>query len=204
MKHVFYLLMLIFFLAAKPASQIKLVFLGDSLTEGYNIAKEAAYPALIGKALVKEGIQIKIVNAGVSGSTTAGGLSRLNWILKGKPTHLVLALGSNDGMRGMKLEESQKNLEKIIEKCRKKGVKVLLTGQKIPLNYGKDYTKKFDQIYLNLVKKYKISFVPFLLEGVAGEPKLNLSDGIHPNEAGHKIIAENILPDIRKLIGSTK
>jgi len=197
----FILIICSFFISISAFAKPKILILGDSLTEGYGVDKDEAYPTLLENLFKEAGIkEVEIVNAGVSGSTTAGGLSRLKWLLKGKPTHLVLALGANDGLRGLKLEESTKNLNKIIETANKKGIRVLLTGMKIPPNYGPNYTKKFEEMFQQLAKKYKIDLMPFLLENVAGNPKLNISDGIHPNAAGHKIIAKNIFSYVRKLI----
>ncbi|MEZ4742129.1 MAG: arylesterase [Bdellovibrionota bacterium] len=190
-----------FFQQSIAYSKTKIIFLGDSLTEGYGVAKEQAYPSLIEKQLTDANIKdLSIVNAGISGSTTAGGLSRLKWLLKGKPTHLVLALGANDGLRGLKIEESQKNLEKIILICQENKIKVMLAGMKVPPNYGQDYTKKFESIYETLAKKYNLKLMPFLLEGVAGEAKLNISDRIHPNAMGHKVIAQNLYKYIKEFI----
>lgn len=169
------------------------LFLGDSLTEGYGINPDFAFPALIEKKIKDEGNKNAIViNGGVSGSTTASGLKRLQWYSKRKPTHVVLALGANDGLRGLKVEQSEKNLKNIIEAAQKQGMKVILAGMQMPTNYGADYRKKFEAIYPKLSKEYKIALIPFLLENVGGVSKLNLPDGIHPNPEGHKIVAETV------------
>jgi len=170
-----------------------IVFLGDSLTEGYQLSREEAYPAIIEEKLKKDYPDIKIINAGVSGATSASGPKRLDWYLKAKPDILVLALGANDGLRGLKLEETEKNLSQVIEKSQTRGIKVLLVGMKMPTNYGKAYRKEFEDVFFKVSKKYNVKLVPFLLEGVGGRPELNLPDGIHPNPAGHKIMADNIL-----------
>lgn len=171
----------------------KLVVLGDSLTEGFGVAKEAAFPAILEKKLhqinKKEWV---VVNAGVSGSTTASAISRMKWLFKSKPDVVLLALGANDGLRGLKVEDSQKNLAEAIEYAQKQKVRVILGGLYMPPNYGADYTDKFKNMYTSLAKKYQLTFVPFILEKVAGNPKYNLADGIHPNEEGHKIIADNV------------
>jgi acyl-CoA thioesterase-1 len=181
-------------LAESSIAKAKLLILGDSLTEGFGVDREAAFPALLEEKLAEAGRKdLQVINGGVSGSTTAGGLSRLDWLLKGNPTHIIVALGANDGLRGLKLEESEKNLEKIIDKCLALKIKVMIAGMKIPPNYGKDYTAKFEAIFPSLARKYKVTLLPFLLDGVAGNPKFNISDGLHPNVAGHKIIAANIL-----------
>lgn len=171
----------------------KLVVLGDSLTEGFGVAKEAAFPALLEKKLHQSNKKDwVVVNAGVSGSTTASAISRMKWLFKSKPDVVLLALGANDGLRGLKVEDSQKNLAEAIEYAQKQKVRVILGGLYMPPNYGADYTGKFKNMYTSLAKKYQLTFVPFILEKVAGNPKYNLADGIHPNEEGHKIIAENV------------
>lgn len=174
-------------------AQKKLIVLGDSLSEGYGVAKAAAYPALLEKMLHDAGkAEWSVINAGVSGSTTASGVSRMKWLFKSKPDAVLLVLGANDGLRGLKVEDSEKHLAESIEFAQKQNVKVILGGLYMPPNYGKDYTEKFRKMYSSLAKKYKLAFIPFVLEKVGGDPKYNLADGIHPNEAGHKIIAENI------------
>lgn len=176
-----------------------ILFLGDSLTEGHNLSKEASYPSVIGKILTQKGHKdIKILNGGVSGSTTASGMSRLRWFLKAKPNILVLALGANDGLRGTKLSETKKNLENIITKAQEKQMKVILCGMLLPTNYGEKYREEFSALYTSLAKKYKLKMVPFLLDGVAGNKDLNLPDGIHPNEKGYEIVAKNVLKVLEK------
>lgn len=179
-------------------AQKKLIVLGDSITEGYGVSKEAAYPALLEKKLHDGGKkEWTVINAGVSGSTTASGLSRMKWLFKSKPDVVFLVLGANDGLRGLKVEESQKNLAASIEYAQKENVRVILGGLYMPPNYGKDYTDKFKKMYEDLAKKYKLSFVPFILDKVAGNPKYNLADGIHPNEEGHKIIADTVFNTLK-------
>jgi len=174
-------------------AQKKLVVLGDSLSEGYGVAKESAYPAVLEKKLHDAGKKDwTVINAGVSGSTTASAISRMKWIFKSKPDVVLLALGANDGLRGLKVEESEKHLGEAIEYAQSQKVRVVLGGLYLPPNYGKDYTEKFKKMYEHLAKKYQITFIPFILDKVAGNPKYNLADGIHPNEEGHKIVAENI------------
>lgn len=170
-----------------------ILFLGDSLTEGYGINPDYAFPALIEKKVKEAGHkEAVIINGGVSGSTTASGLKRLQWYNKRKPTIMVLALGANDGLRGLKVDQSEKNLKSIIEAAQKSEIKVILAGMKMPTNYGEDYRKKFEAIYPKLAKEYKLPLIPFLLENVGGVSKLNLPDGIHPNPEGHKILAETV------------
>lgn len=175
----------------------KLVIIGDSLTEGYGVSKEQAFPALLEKLIQKDKLNWTVINAGISGSTTASAEQRLKWVLRSKPDMVMIALGANDGLRGVKVEESEKNLEKVIVAAQKENVKVILAGLYIPPNYGIEYGKKFRAIYENLAKKYKLRFISFLLEGVGGDPALNLADGIHPNEKGHQKIAENAFKVIR-------
>lgn len=176
-----------------------ILFLGDSLTEGHNLSKEFSYPTVVGNMLSKKGHKdIKILNGGVSGSTTASGLSRLRWFMKAKPNILVLALGANDGLRGTKLESTEKNLRAIVTMAQANKIKVILCGMMLPPNYGKSYTQKFSKIFLDISKEYKLKTVPFLLKGVAGNKELNLADGIHPNEKGYEVVAKNILEVLEK------
>ncbi len=169
------------------------VFLGDSLTEGYQLNKEEAYPALIEKKLKVKFPDLKVINAGVSGATSASGPKRLDWYLKVKPDILVLALGANDGLRGLKAKDTEKNLSVVIETANSRGIKVILVGMKMPTNYGESYRKDFEGVFTHLSKKYQLKLIPFLLEGVGGKPSLNLPDGIHPNPEGHKIMAGTVL-----------
>ncbi len=191
MKILFLPLALFFFL--NPAFSKTIVFVGDSLTEGYGVAKESAYPNLL-PALFKERMEkeVVIVNGSVSGSTTASASSRFRWFLRSKPDILVLALGANDGLRGLSLPESQKNLEDVILLAKAEKMKIVLAGMLMPPNYGDDYRKQFETLFKDLVKKHELIFIPFLLEGVAGVKELNQADGIHPNEKGHKIMAETV------------
>ena len=169
------------------------LFLGDSLTEGLGVSKSEAYPNLV-KKLAKQELNknIKIINGGVSGSTTSDGLSRLKWYLKRNPDIVFVALGANDGLRGLNLTQSQKNLEEIIEHAKKADAKVLLAGMLIPPNYGPAYSKEFEKMYLKIKEKHKLRFMPFLLKDVAGVQDLNQADGIHPNAKGHKIMAKEV------------
>ncbi|RXJ90641.1 arylesterase [Arcobacter sp. CECT 8983] len=176
-----------------------ILFLGDSLTEGLGVSKDKAYPSLIEK-LAKEKLNknIKAINGGVSGSTTNDALSRLKWYLKRKPDIVFIALGANDGLRGLNLTQSQQNLEEIINYTLKANAKVLLAGMLIPPNYGPAYSKEFQDMYLKLKKKYNLKFMPFLLKDVAGVQKLNQADGIHPNAQGHKIIAKEVFKFLKE------
>ncbi len=176
-----------------------ILFLGDSLTEGLGVTKEEAFPKLVEILIQKElKKDISIINAGVSGSTTSDGLDRLKWYLKKKPSIVFLALGANDGLRGLDLKQSQKNLEEIIKYAQESGAKVLLAGMLIPPNYGPEYSENFRKMYEEIKDKYKLKSMPFLLDQVAGNKNLNQSDGIHPNEQGHKTIAKNVFEFIKK------
>lgn len=189
MKKLFWPLL---FLSLEAYSQT-IVFIGDSLTEGHQLSKEEAYPALIEKELRKKHPEIKVINGGVSGATSASGPKRLEWYLKTRPDIIVLALGANDGLRGLKASETEKNLEKVIERARTQGIKVVLAGMKMPTNYGETYRKEFESVFPRLAKKHKLKLVPFLLENVGGKPELNLPDGIHPNAKGYEVVARTVL-----------
>lgn len=178
----------------------RLVFLGDSLTEGYGVAREAAYPALIQEKINADKLDWAVINAGVSGSTSASALSRLRWQLKNKPDLLVLALGANDGLRGLQVSEMEKNLAQTIELAQKEKIGVVLAGMFLPPNYTKEYARKFRQVFPRLAKRYHVTLIPFLLEGVAARPDLNQADGMHPNEKGHRVIAERVYKVLRGLL----
>ena len=158
----------------------KILALGDSLTAGYNLPADAAFPQQLEAALRKDGIQANVINAGVSGDTTTGALNRVDWALADKPTHAIVALGANDMLRGLSPETARANLEKIIVKLQQAGVKVMLAGMLAAPNLGADYAARFNPIYPDLAKKYGLALYPFFLDGVAGQPALNLSDGMHP------------------------
>ncbi|MGE3973620.1 MAG: arylesterase [Bdellovibrionales bacterium] len=186
--------------AAKPSVPVKVVVLGDSLTEGYGLDKDQAFPALVEKKFLDRGKKVEVINAGVSGSTSAGGLSRVAWVMKSKPQFVVVALGSNDGLRGLDVSACKKNIKEIIQRVRADGATPLLIGMKVPPNYGVEYTKKFENIFLELSAEEKVPLLPFLLLGVAGQPKYNLPDAIHPNKEGHKILAETVYQFLEKNI----
>jgi acyl-CoA thioesterase I len=182
---------------------LRIVFIGDSLSEGYGLPTEASFPFLVDKALKSEGIQAEVINAGVSGATSASGVPSLKWQLKQKPALILLALGANDGLRGIKPAATKANLSNTIELAQKEKIKVILAGMKMPPNYGAEFTKEFEAIFPALAKKYSLPLIPFLLEGVAGKKEFNLPDGIHPNAKGYELIAKNVLkillPEIKKL-----
>lgn len=176
----------------------KLIFLGDSLTEGYGVAQEAAFPQLIRQKFQADKSEWDITASGSSGSTSASTLSRLKWIAKDKPDVVFVLMGSNDGLRGLKVEETEKNLKAALDWAKEQKIRIILGQLHVPPNYGKDYEKKFTAIFSKLAKQYKIKLGPFLLNGVAGDSKLNQADGIHPNEKGHMIIAENMYKYLKK------
>ncbi len=179
-----------------------ILFYGDSLTAGYGLSQEEAFPALIDKKLNQKEKRVKIINAGLSGETSAGGLNRLDWVLKQPVDIFVLELGANDGLRGLPLDQTTKNLQTIIDKVSAKypDVKIVVAGMLVPPNMGSDYTSSFSKIFPELAKKNKATLIPFLLQDVAGNEKLNLADGIHPNVEGHKIVADNVLKIIEPLL----
>jgi acyl-CoA thioesterase-1 len=177
--------------------------LGDSLTEGFGVERAAAWPALVENLLQKKHPGIKVINSGISGSTSASGPSRITWHLKSKPVAdiLVLALGANDGLRGLKPEAMKDNLLKTMTIARNGGIKkIILAGIKVPPNYGQKYANEFESIFPSLAKSEKVVLIPFLLEGVAGKPELNLPDGIHPNAQGHKIVSETVMRYLEKAL----
>jgi acyl-CoA thioesterase-1 len=176
------------------------VFLGDSLTAGQGVEAEEAFPALLGRDLGAAGNPIRPVNAGVSGDTTAGGLSRLPWLLRQKPDLMVVELGANDGLRGLPLRDMEANLRQIVEKAQGAGAKVLLLGMQIPPNYGPDYAQGFADVYPRLARDLGVPLVPFLLEGVGGVRDLNQGDGIHPTAKGHEKLAATVRPYLEKMI----
>jgi acyl-CoA thioesterase-1 len=188
--------------SAKPArAQAPLViFLGDSLTAGLGLEAAEAYPALVEQDLHRQGHPVRVLNAGVSGDTTAGGLSRLPWLLKQKPDVLVVGLGANDGLRGQPIEEIEKNLREIVRRGKQAGARVLLLGMEIPPNYGGDYAGRFAAIYPRIAKDLDVPLVPFLLEGVGGVPELNLGDGMHPNVRGQVKVAANVEPYLVRVL----
>jgi acyl-CoA thioesterase I len=179
-----------------------ILFFGDSLTAGYGLSAENAFPALIEKELNKSQKRVRVINGGLSGETSAGGLSRIDWVLKQPVDIFVLELGANDGLRGLPLDQTRKNLQGIIDKVKAKNpkVKFVLAGMMVPPNMGKAYSDEFKEIFPALAKKNNATLMPFLLEGVGGDEKLNQADGIHPNEAGHKIVAKNLGAILSKLL----
>ena len=179
--------------------RVLVVFLGDSLTAGLGLEEEQAYPAVTASLLAAEGFDLRVVNAGVSGDTTAGGVARLDWLLRQEPDVLVVSLGANDGLRGLAVEHSEENLCRIVERARRAGARVLLCGMLMPPNYG-PYAEEFNAVFPRLAAELEVPLVPFLLEGVAARPELNLADGMHPNAEGQRRMAETLLPYLRPLV----
>jgi acyl-CoA thioesterase-1 len=179
----------------------RIVVLGDSLTAGLGLSPEEAFPSRLQERLDAEGLAFDIVNAGVSGDTTAGGLRRLAWALDEKVRVVIVALGGNDGLRGLPIDQMKGNLEAIIEQAASHGAKVLLAGMEAPPNFGAYYTRAFRGVFREIAdERDEIVFVPFLLEGVAGQPHLNQADGIHPNAAGAAKIADHVWPALRSML----
>lgn len=177
-----------------------LVAFGDSLTAGLGVAPEEAYPARLQARLRREGYPYRVVNAGVSGDTTAGALRRVDWVLRARPEVAIVALGANDGLRGQSPQATRENLEAIVGRLRGAGARVLLAGMRVPPNYGEEFTREFAAVFPAVAKRAGVALAPFLLDGVAADPKLNLPDGIHPNAEGHRVIAERLWPHLRPLL----
>ena len=186
---------------ANDSGRPKVVVLGDSLTAGYGLLELQAFPALLQEKLNVDGYQWEVVNAGISGDTSAAGLQRIEWALgQGDVRILILELGANDGLRGLPVSEMKKNLAAIIEQAQEKRVAVLLAGMEAPPNFGPEYTVSFRQVYRDLSRQYNVKFLPFLLDKVAGESALNQEDGIHPNIEGAKIVADTVWNVLRPMV----
>ena len=180
--------------AIEETSEKVILFFGDSLTAGYGLELEQAFPALIQSRLDSLGLDYTVINSGLSGETTSGGRNRLNWVLKQDVDVFVLELGANDGLRGIPLAETRKNLQAIIDVVQEKNKEtiIVLAGMQIPPNMGPEYTTEFRKIFPELAEENQIALIPFLLDGVAGIPELNLEDGIHPTPEGHEIVRDNV------------
>ena len=199
-KKVMFIAGVLFFQASTAPKVI--LFYGDSLTAGYGLSPEEAFPALVEKKLNKTEKKVKVVNAGLSGETSAGGLSRIDWVLRQPIDIFVLELGANDGLRGLPVDQTRKNLQGIIDKVKSKypTCKIVLAGMMVPPNMGKEYTEDFRSVYPSLASKNKATLIPFILDGVGGIEKLNQADGIHPNVEGHQIISVRIVGVFEKLL----
>lgn len=194
-------LLLVVFLAAPAAASARvIVALGDSLTAGLGVAPDEAYPALLEARLRHAGRDYRVVNAGVSGDTSAGGRRRVDWVLRSKPELVIVALGANDGLRGLPVEELRENLEAIVKRLQAAGVRVLLVGMRLPPNYGDDYARAFAAVFPAVARRTGVALAPFLLDGVAGVPRLNQPDGIHPTAEGQRVIAAALSPHVERLL----
>jgi acyl-CoA thioesterase-1 len=174
--------------------------LGDSLTAGHGVSAAEAFPARLEARLRREGFAYRVINAGVSGDTSAGGLRRVDWVLKTHPEIVIVALGANDGLRGLGVAAMQANLERIVERLQAAGVRVLLAGMRVPPNYGDDFARAYARVFPEVARKTGVALAPFLLDGVAAVPALNQPDGIHPTAEGHQRIADRLWPQLRPLL----
>ncbi|MEQ9374011.1 MAG: arylesterase [Imperialibacter sp.] len=190
--------------ASEPAEDQRkvILFYGNSITAGYGLDISEAFPAVIQERLDSLGYEYHVINAGLSGETSAGGLSRIDWVLKTPVDIFSLELGGNDGLRGISLDETEKNLSQIIEKVKQSNpqVKIIVAGMQIPPNMGQEYTDRFKGIFPMLAEKHNTALIPFILEGVGGIPELNLPDGIHPTPEGHKMLADNVWAVLKPII----
>jgi acyl-CoA thioesterase-1 len=174
--------------------------LGDSITAGLGLAQSQAWPTLLQARLDAAGRKYRVVNAGVSGDTTAAGLARLDWQLSQKPAIVILELGANDGLRGLPVADARKNLGEIVARCRAAGARVLLAGMQVPPNMGPEYTAAFRDMFPALAAEHDVPLIPFILDGVAGDPKLNQGDGIHPTAEGQAIVAATVWQHLQPLL----
>ena len=183
-----------------PPARPRIVALGDSLTAGLGLVESQSYPVLLQRRIDAEGYEFEVVNAGVSGDTTAGGLRRLDWSLEGDVRILVVALGGNDGLRGLSVADMKRNLSAIIERAREQGVTVVLAGMEAPPNYGQEYATAFRQAFRDVALEHRVLYIPFLLQGVAGHADLNQADGIHPNARGAEKVADTVWGVLRPML----
>jgi acyl-CoA thioesterase-1 len=202
LKVTFFIIITFLSLNLSAQDQETILFFGDSITAGYGLTEEQAFPAVIQQKIDSLGLNYNVINSGLSGETTAGGLRRIDWVLQQHVDIFVLELGGNDGLRGIDPLNSKQNLQGIIDKVRETypDADILLTGMEAPPNMGQTYTSRFREIYTELSNENDVSFMPFILEGVAGDPDLNQSDGIHPTEAGHRVVANDLWEYLRPLL----
>ena len=196
--------MMIFMTAAQrpavPDSRPVILAYGDSLTAGYGMPAASSYPDQLQRKLDELGYRYRVVNMGISGDTTSGGLSRLKPGLDQKPSIVILELGANDGLRGLPLTQTKANLEEMTNAFRKIGATVVMAGMTLPRNYGASYVKSFEDVFVDLAAKYQLPLIPFFLEGVAGQPRLTLPDFMHPNAAGYSIVADIVMKTLKPLL----
>ena len=190
--------------ASKVSVKPRIVVLGDSLTAGLGLPVDEAYPSLLQHRVDASGFNYEVVNAGVSGDTSAGGLSRLDWALEGDVRVLIVALGGNDALRALPADELKQNLSRIIERAQARRIDVVLAGMEAPPNFGRDYIVTFHQVYPSLASQYHVAFLPFLLDGVAGDIALNQRDGIHPTARGAHIVADNVWTTLKPILEQQK
>ncbi len=176
------------------SQQPRIVAFGNSLTAGLGVSSHEAYPAQLQRVLDMQGYKYRVINAGVSGETSAGGLRRVSWVLQSQPAIVILELGGNDGLRGLRIEETKSNLDQIIRRVEEAGAIVVLAGMKLPPNYGSDYTSRFENMYQTLADQHRLTLIPFFLDPVAGSTTLNQADGIHPTAEGYRMIVDRIVP----------
>jgi len=189
---------------AKASQPVSVLALGDSLTAGYGLAAADSFPSQLEKALQAKGRAVRLVNAGVSGDTSAGGLARLDWALADKPQAAIVALGANDGLRGLDPAKMEANLDAIVAKLQAAGIKVLLAGMEAPPNLGSDYGRAFRGAYTRVAERHKVALYPFFLDGVAANPALNQKDGMHPTAPGVAVIVRRMLPAVEKLLDQVR
>ena len=199
------LALVIMFLLSSPALPgVTIVFLGDSLTAGHGVDEDQAFPAVVQRLAAADQLPWTVVNAGISGDTTAGGLRRVAWLVKAKPDWVFIALGANDGLRGQPASATRDNLVAMIERFRAAGITVAIAGMQLPTNYGEGYRTEFAAVFPQIAKDHAVPWLPFLLEGVGGIPQMNQGDGIHPTAAGHEVIGKSVYAFLRPLIAPGK
>lgn len=187
-----------------PADAPVVAVLGDSIAAGLHLARDEAFPAVLQRKLARAGAPFRLVNGGVSGDTTSGGLERVDWLLARKPRIVIVELGANDGFRGVPLETVEENLRKLLARIKEHDATPLLLGVRLPPNYGPEYASGFDAVYARVAKDLGVAFVPYFMEGVGGVPDMNLADGIHPTPEGHRRLAENIAPELTRLLRASR
>jgi acyl-CoA thioesterase I len=202
-KSVVLVALLVFFVPAAMAAPVRILAFGDSLTAGFGLGADQAFPARLQARLAADGVAAQVLNGGVSGDTTADGVARLDWALSDHPDIVLLELGANDALRGIDPKFTYANLDKILARLTTSGVRVMLLGMVAPANWGRDYQQAFAAIYPTLAQKYQVPLYPFFLDGVALEPSLNQADGMHPNARGADIIAEKVAPHVARLLKAT-
>jgi acyl-CoA thioesterase-1 len=190
--------------SAAAAAEWRILALGDSLTAGYGLAAEDGFARQLEAALDEAGVNARVVNGGVSGDTSAGGLARADWLLAEKPDLVIIELGANDALRGLEPADTRRNIDALVTKVKESGARVLLAGMMAPPNLGREYADAFNHVFPAVAKAHKVALYPFFLDGVAADPALNQADGIHPNAKGVSVIVERMLPALLKTLGETR